>query len=237
VVGTVTLPSIGTQQTDHVSLGRGVMMQESTLLTVLGLPRNPSAQVVSVGDSVAGYTSTVAIDVRSQADARALADRIAAANPDGTPGGTYRLGPQLGAPVVNASQMGSEPVALAAGVAAAAVLALALTVLASVRERRRDLALLKALGLRGQQIRAMIVWQTTVILVIAVIAGVPLGIAAGRWAWTSFANAIGVVPATVVPSVSLLVGVAALLVGGNLLASLPARLAVRIAPAAILRTE
>jgi len=237
VVGTVTLPSIGTQQTDHVSLGRGVMMRDSTLLTVLGLPQHASAEVMSVGDSVAGYLSTVAIDVSSLADARALAKRIAAANPDGTPGGTYRLGPQLGAPVVNASQMGSEPIALATGVAAAAVLALALTVLASVRERRRDLALLKALGLRARQVRALIAWQTSVILVIAAIAGVPLGIAAGRWAWTSFADAIGVVPATAIPLLSLLLGLAALLVGGNLLASVPARFAARIASAAILRAE
>ena len=43
--------------------------------------------------------------------------------------------------------MGDQPLALALGLAAAAVLSLALTVLASVRRRRRELALLKTLGM------------------------------------------------------------------------------------------
>jgi ABC-type antimicrobial peptide transport system permease subunit len=145
--------------------------------------------------------------------------------------------PQLGAPVRNASQMGSQPLTLAIGVAIAAILALGLTILASVRQRRRDLALLKALGLRARQIRAVVRWQTTTILVIAIAAGVPLGIAAGNWLWTSFANSIGVVPSPVVPAAELLAGIAALLVAGNLLALWPARLAARIAPAATFRTE
>ena len=65
----------------------------------------------------------------------------------------------------------------------------------------------------------------------------PLGIAAGQWAWTSFANSIGVVPSPVVPGLSLLAGVALLLLAGNLLTAFPALLAARIAPAAVLRTE
>ena len=106
-----------------------------------------------------------------------------------------------------------------------------------MHRHRRDLALLKALGLRPRQVRAVIAWQTSTILVIATIAGVPLGIIGGRWAWTSFATAIGVVPSTVVPSVSLVAGVAALFVAGNLLASGPALIAARIAPAATHRAE
>ena len=37
IVGTVTLPSIGVMLSDHVSLGRGAMVAESTLLSVLDL--------------------------------------------------------------------------------------------------------------------------------------------------------------------------------------------------------
>jgi hypothetical protein len=66
---------------------------------------------------------------------------------------------------------------------------------------------------------------------------VPLGVVAGRWAWTSLANSIGVVPTPVVPGLSLLIGVILVFVGGNLLASAPALLAARIAPAATLRAE
>jgi ABC-type antimicrobial peptide transport system permease subunit len=149
----------------------------------------------------------------------------------------YSLPPELGAPVRDASQMGSQPLTLAIGVAAAAVLALALTILASVRERRRDLALLKALGLRSGQLRAVVGWQTTTILVIAAAVGTPLGVAVGNWAWTTFANSIGVVPFPVVPATALLAGLAALLVAGNILALWPAQLAARVAPAAAFRTE
>jgi predicted lysophospholipase L1 biosynthesis ABC-type transport system permease subunit len=226
--------------TDHVSLGRGALMDESTLLKVLDFsPLSEAESAAEVDNSVSSpaYPSTAAIDASSPAAARALVARIIKAEPDHTPGGMYELGPQLGAPVANASQMGSEPLALAAGVAAAALLALALTILASVRQRRRELALLKALGLRAGQVRAVIAWQTSTILVIAAAVGVPLGILAGRWAWTSFANSIGVVPSPVVPAASLVAGVAALFVAGNLLAAVPASMAARIAPAATLRTE
>ena len=54
---------------------------------------------------------------------------ITSANPDGTPGGTYQLAAR-GLELVNAEQMGGQPLALALGLAAAAVLSLALTVLA-----------------------------------------------------------------------------------------------------------
>jgi hypothetical protein len=243
VVGTVTLPSFGVVLTDHVSLGRGALMDEPTLLKVLGFPTLSQAEREASDPDAGGavsspaYPSTVAIDVSSPADARAIAARIIKAEPDDNPGGMYELGPQLGAPVANASQMGSLPLTLAASVAAAALLALALAILASVRQRRRELALLKALGLRARQVRAVIGWQTSIILVIAVVVGMPLGIAAGRWAWTSFANSIGVVPSPVVPPASLVAGVLALFVAGNLLAAVPARMAARIAPATTFRTE
>jgi hypothetical protein len=240
VVGTATLPSFGVQLTDHVSLGRGAMLPWASLISVLGLSTHPTEHQLETSVATPAYPATVVFDVRSRAVANKLIAKIATISAEtGSPGGTYALKPQreLGAAVVNASQMGSEPLALAVGVAAAALLALGLTVLASVRQRRRELALLKALGLRARQIRAIVAWQTSTILVVAVAAGVPLGVAAGQWAWTSFANSIGVVPDAVVPGWSLVVGAVLLLLAGNLLASWPASLAARIAPATTLRTE
>jgi predicted lysophospholipase L1 biosynthesis ABC-type transport system permease subunit len=239
VVGAVTLPSFGVNLTDHVSLGRGAVMDDSTLLTALGEPLDPTPQELATSVAATAYPATVVFDVSSAADAAALRKHITAelnSGPDDA-GDAYTVGPQLGAPVRNSSQMGGQPLTLAIGVAIAAVLALGLTILASVRERRRDLALLKALGLRSRQVRAVVGWQTTTILVIAAVVGVPLGIAAGNWTWTRFANSIGVVPISVVPMAALLSGVAALLVAGNLLALWPAHIAARIAPAATFRTE
>ena len=238
VVGVTTLPSFGVVLTDHVSLGHGAMLEWPTMMDVLGLKTDPTETDLQTSVASPAYPATVVFDVSAQAVARKLIARMAALSAQtGSPGGTYPLPPQRGAAVVNASQMGSQPLAFAIGVAASAVLALGLTILASVRQRRRELALLKSLGLCARQIRAIIAWQTSTILVIAVLVGVPLGVAAGQWAWTSFADSIGVVPTPVVPRLSLLIGVALLLVAGNLLSSVPAWLAARIAPAATLRTE
>jgi MacB-like periplasmic core domain len=238
VVGTATLPSFGVVLTDHVSLGRGAMMDWTTLMAVLGLHTNPSENQLADAVASPAYPATLAFDVTSQAAANTLVAKMATISAQtGSPGGTYSLPPELGAAVINASQMGSQPLALATGVAAAALLALGLTILASVRQRRRELALLKSLGLCARQVSAIIAWQASTILVIAVLVGVPLGAAAGQWAWTSFANSIGFVPTAVLPLPSLLIGAAVLLLAGNLLASGPAWLAARIAPAETLRTE
>ena len=99
--------------------------------------------------------------------------------------------------------MGGQPLALALGLAVAAVLSLALTVLSLVRRRRRELALLKALGMTRSQVRAVIAWQTTLTLLIAVAVGGALGIAGGRLAWHAFAGSLGVVPIVEVPVAAL----------------------------------
>jgi hypothetical protein len=238
IVGTVTLPSIGLGLADHVSLGRGAMLDDSTLLGVQGLsPKLTTEEEQQASVSDPAFPSAVAIDLAPGADTGPLAARIADASPGGDPGGTYRQPRVLAAAVVNASQMGGQPLALALALAAGAVLSLAVALLASVRQRRRQLALLKALGLTRRQVRETVAWQASIILLVAAAVGVPLGIAAGRWAWTSFAASLGVVPVTVVPGLALLVGVIALLAAGNLLAAVPASVAARTRPAALLRAE
>ncbi|HEV8221671.1 MAG TPA: hypothetical protein VGQ05_15480 [Streptosporangiaceae bacterium] len=77
--------------------------------------------------------------------------------------------------------------------------------------------------------------QASVILVAASAAGIPLGIAAGRWAWAAFAGSLGVAPVTVVPGLALAAGAGGLLLAGNLLAAIPAAVAARTRPAALLR--
>jgi hypothetical protein len=240
IVGTVTLPSIGLTLTDHVSLGRGAMLADSTLLAAQGLPPDVSLrQAENSSVSNPALPSAVAIDLAPGASGRALVARISHANPGGTPGGTYRL-PQdriRGAAIVNAARMGSQPLALALALAAGAVLSLALALLASVRRRRRELALLKTLGLTRRQVMATVAWQASVILVIAALIGVPLGVAAGHWTWTTFATSLGVVPVTAIPVLALVAGFLALLAAGNLLAAGPGAVAARTPAAAVLRAE
>jgi predicted lysophospholipase L1 biosynthesis ABC-type transport system permease subunit len=239
IAGTVTLPSFGLATAQHVSLGQGAMLPEDTLLAAEGVAGlHPSGG----GSSRPAFPSAVAIDLApgiTQAQRARLVSHITSANPDRTPGGTYELrrDQSLAAQVVNAQQLGGQPLALGIGLAAAAVLSLALTVLSSVRRRRTELALLKTMGMTRGQIRWVIAWQTTFTLAVAVVIGGPLGVVAGRWAWRSFAGSLGAVPVTVIPVLVLVIGLAVLLVAGNLLASVPAAVAARTRPAVWLRAQ
>ena len=89
---------------------------------------------------------------------------------------------------------------------------------------------------RGQ-IRAIVAWQTTLTLLIAVAVGEPLGIAGGRWAWHGFAGSLGVADVTEIPVLVLILGALALLAAGNLLAGMPAAVAARTKPSIALRAE
>jgi cell division protein FtsX len=235
ITGVVTLPSFGQLSSDHVSLGRGAMLPQATLLAAEGATAH-------LGGEESGSTlpSTIAIDLApgtTAAQRARLVHHIVAGNPDQTPGGTYELRSALASAIVNARQMGGQPVALAVGLAAAAVLSLALTVLSSVRRRRHELALLKALGMTRGQIRSVITWQTTLTLLIAVAVGGPLGVAGGHLAWQSFAGSLGAMAVSEIPVAGLILGLLALVLAGNLLSTGPAAIAARTRPAIALRAE
>lgn len=235
IVGTVTLPSIGVMLSDHVSLGRGAMMAESTLLSVLDL-----SSVASENDpeAISALPSTVALDLRPGTSANSVMGRLTAfADMYGGSGDLYQEPRVLGAQIVNAGQMGSQPVVLAIALTAGVLISLTATVLAAARRRRRELALLKALGLTRRQMRNIVGVQTLVLLVIAIVIGVPVGIAAGHLLWTSFAASLGVVPVIVVPVLALGLGVVALLVAGTVLGTVPAAVAASTPTTLVLRAE
>jgi ABC-type lipoprotein release transport system permease subunit len=123
---------------------------------------------------------------------------------------------------------------LAIGAAAAA---LAHALVTRVRRGRRDLAVLKTLGFTRAQVAGTVAWEATVIVAAAVIVGLPLGVAIGRFTWRLFANDLGVAPEVVVPVLPVLLVVPVALVLANTLAAVPGWLAARIGPAAALRTE
>jgi ABC-type antimicrobial peptide transport system permease subunit len=109
--------------------------------------------------------------------------------------------------------------------------------LVSVSRRRAEAGLLKVLGFVRRQVAAVTSWQATAIILVGVVAGVPLGIAAGKVAWRLFATNFGVVPVPVVQAVPLVLLAAAALAAANLLAVLPALIAGRARPADLLRSE
>jgi ABC-type lipoprotein release transport system permease subunit len=126
---------------------------------------------------------------------------------------------------------------LGAALATGAIVALGLTLIASVRRRRGDLALLRTLGFTGRQLAAAIAWQSSVAVGIGTVIGVPLGIVLGRILWDLFAHEINVVPAPSVPVLSVVLLTLGALVLANLVAAIPGRIAARTATALLLRAE
>jgi hypothetical protein len=125
----------------------------------------------------------------------AAADRTFAADPNGQGNVVAVRGVQRPAQIVDYRSVGSTPVFLAAALALGAIVALALTLVASVRRRRRDLALLKALGFTPRQLARVVAWQATSHRTRRrILVGVPLGILIGRQLWTLFARSINAVP-------------------------------------------
>ncbi len=147
------------------------------------------------------------------------------------------VAPVRPADVANWGRVSIFPYAIAALIAAAAAAGLAHALLASVRRRRHDLAILKTLGFRRRDVRATVAWQATTVAAIGVLVGLPLGIAIGRFAWNVFATSLGVVPEPVVPIAPVLLIVPATILVANLVALPSGASAARTRPAAVLRAE
>jgi FtsX-like permease family len=109
--------------------------------------------------------------------------------------------------------------------------------LVSVARRRGETGLLKVLGFVRHQVAAAVCWQATTVAVIGLVAGVPLGVAAGQFVWRAFATNFGVVPVAVVPPLLLAALAVAVLAAANVLAVVPALLAARSRPGQLLRAE
>jgi ribosomal protein L30/L7E len=190
----------------------------------------PGAKRLNVPDPEWSY---IFVDARPGTDIDALDKRIAAA-------GGERDGHWPGVSVAaidNLKAVRKLPSYLAIFLALLGAGALAHTLISTVRRRRHDLAVLRALGLTRRGTRAVIAWQATTVGVIAVVLGLPLGILLGRLVWHVIATSMPIVD--VAPGIglaTLLVAPATLLLV-NVVALWPAWAGGRASPAVALRAE
>jgi hypothetical protein len=224
IVGTAVFPTVGPILGAYTSLGDGAMMIHHQI---------PGWDQISPGPKALFVRLTPGSD-RAAATKR-IADGVGEVG--AFPGSAELLPVQRPAEIVNYGSMGATPAVLAAVLVLAAVVSLGLTLVSGVNRRRRDLSILKSLGFTRRQLSATVVWQSSIIVVVGLLAGVPLGIALGRWLWILFAERLPVLAQPAVPAL-VLTGVACgLLILANLVAAVPARLAGRTPVAAILRSE
>jgi hypothetical protein len=237
VVGTATFPAIGVNGTFHPSTGTGAVAstqilpltadpvcgQQADMVLIRMRPTLPPAEALANAQRIATGTNRIFASAPTSSD---CSDDIVSV-----------LSVQRPAEIAYNRSIGTTPALLIAALVVAAMVALGLTLITSLRRRVRDLATLKALGFTGRQLIHTVCWQSSVAIGGGVLVGVPLGVVLGRWLWTLFARDISVVSAPTVPAVAIALVVIGALILANLVAIVPGRIAARTATAANLRQE
>jgi hypothetical protein len=145
--------------------------------------------------------------------------------------------PVVPAALVNFGESANFPLLLGGIVTLCGLATLGHLLVVSVARRRAENGLLRALGMVGRQLASIVFWQASTVAVIAIVLGIPIGIAAGQAIWRAFAVSLGVVPAPVVHAWPLVAVAAGVLVTANVLAAIPALGAARSRPGRALRAE
>ena len=218
VVGKVLLPA--SSHTDY---------DESAWMTLSALRQ--SDPTGAGPDSIEDY---VLVRFQPGTDVAAVHKRLARLG--GSQG--YFLQPaKLPSSVISLGRLRALPFALAIFFALLAVATVAHALVTTVRRRRHDLAVLRSIGFTRRDARIAIAWQSTLIAIVGLVLGVPLGIVFGRLVWKQLAEnfPVAYVPPLALVGLILIVPVAIAI--ANLVAAGPAHAATRIRPARVLRTE
>jgi hypothetical protein len=129
------------------------------------------------------------------------------------------------------------PIVLGAFLALLAAAAVGHALATAVRRRSHDLAVLRAVGMTQWQCRWVVVTQATVLAMVGLVFGIPIGLALGRTVWRAVADYTPIQYVPPIAAWAMLFIVPAALVLANLLAAWPGRRAARLRISAILRAE
>jgi putative ABC transport system permease protein len=110
-------------------------------------------------------------------------------------------------------------------------LALATGIAVATADRRRELAILEALGCSTRELASSVRWHGFAVVAIALLVGAPLGGIAGRLLYRAFASDLGVRPDVVVP-LAWVAGIAVATVAVGWLAGVAPRRRLRREPVA-----
>lgn len=146
----------------------------------------------------------------------------------GTAAGSFALGSLDGsvalgaldppAAIFNLQRVRDIPYVVGGLLAVLALLALGHQLVLSVRHRRHDLAVIRAIGGPGRWVAGVVHWQVTFWVVALVAIAVPAGVVVGRLVYGAFVERIGAQPGATVPILVIVVGAAGLVALANLVA-------------------
>ncbi len=179
------------------------------------------------------------LDGDGQLDVAFVYNAVIGANPDGRLFREIYIFPQRPNDVLSYDHLAGTPLLLVAVLGLLAIGSTIHLLVTSVRSRRRDVALLKTIGLsRGQALSAVLVQASALILLaLAVAVAVPVGALAGRWLWVETARWLGIADDLPLPLLPLGVITIAALAGAATIAAGPGVLAARVQIATALRSE
>jgi ABC-type antimicrobial peptide transport system permease subunit len=139
--------------------------------------------------------------------------------------------------ITSLTRVRSVPYVLAALLGLLVILTITQTLLSSLRARRRDLAIVRALGGPPRLLRRSVHWQATVVTIVPALIAIPLGLVAGRLVFRALADDIGALNTPYSPTAAVVAVIVGIVVLANLVAMWPARLVRQLSAAAALRTE
>jgi ABC-type antimicrobial peptide transport system permease subunit len=229
VVGEVILPAFSRGSFNPTDLGTGALLAASVL-------SEPMSQSPCTSGTCYNF---FLVRYRPGTDeaAAALALTALATRSGCPPGACPVISDQRPGDIKDYAGVRDTPVILDALLVVLAVGTLAHVLLTGVRRRRRDLAVLKTLGLSRGQVLRLVAWQAGAFGCVALLAGLPLGVLAGRQAWAAFTDAAGIAPSPDIPMTLILLTIPATLLTAVLIALWPGWRAARLRPAAVLWTE
>ncbi|SNT27183.1 ABC-type transport system, involved in lipoprotein release, permease component [Streptosporangium subroseum] len=250
VLGPSSADALGVAVGGRVPMGGGPTPVPMTVTGIGFMPEGPHNGYADGGWVIpAGYDRLFAgahfafkfhgaeIALRPGTDLAAVKRRLESATAPPGGGGLPFTDPLPLPQVAQIRDVQSLPVLLAGFLALLAVGAVGHALATTVRRRRHEVAVLRALGMTRPQARWMVVTQATLLAVVGLLFGVPLGVAFGRTLWRIVAD---IAPLVYVPPLALwallLAGPVTLLLA-NLLAAWPGSVATRLRIGHVLRTE
>jgi hypothetical protein len=238
VSGTVVLPSLGSFESDRAATGIGALLSEA-FFTALVTDAELAFGLDPGSFESTGLVAFVGVDLADGVDPTeflAKVDDIHSWDINGFGVLSYDK-PVRPPAIADVAGMRRLPLLFGGLIAATMAGGYAISILVATRARRRELAILGALGCSPRQLAASVRWHALTVASVAILIGGPLGIITGRIVYRAFATDLGVVARVELPPGSTAVVIAATLAVSLLASATPARSARRLTPAGVLRVE